>query len=286
MGAGLEYLARAAKVYWEFPELVAARLRGESVADRLTKICQENWRGRPSEAREAFGFKILLNPEDSVISPRIGVSGVWELATTLLFKTLVKRGMVVVDVGANIGWYTLLGASRTGPAGLVVSFEPEPLNFSFLERSIAANGFWWAKPFQACVADEEGTKKLYISPGNRGRHSIVYRRSDQVLEVKSVALEDFLPKVGVEEIDVLKVDAEGAEPLVLQGAGHYLDRVKHVFVDWDPQAWQDKTELTRRVAKVFDVYAVANTPLLTRRIHDPSSINQSLNVYLRNKTLS
>lgn len=279
----LEYLLRASKIYLEFPTLIAARLRGRSAADRLTEVCQSRWRERPSEWREAFGFKIFLSPDDTVISPRIGVSGVWELATTLLFRGLVKPKMVVVDVGANIGWYTLLGASLTRSEGTVVSFEPEPANFRLLARSIEANGFWWAKPFQACAADRDGSRTLYVSLGNRGRHSIVHRRSEVKVEVECFALKNFLPKIGVEKVDVLKVDAEGAEPLVFEGAGHYLEETGHIIVDWEPQAWSERADLVKEVSKLFDAYAIVNSPLLTKRIHDLLGIKRSLNIYLRNR---
>lgn len=279
----LEYLARASKIYLDFPKLLGARLAGNSVAERLTQICQERWRRRPAEARETFGFKIFLNSEDTVISPRIGVLGVWELATTILFKRLVKPKMVVVDVGANIGWYTLLAASRIRGEGTVVSFEPEPVNFDLLVRSIAANKFWWAKPFRACVADREGKMRLYISPANSGRHSIVYRRSEKSIEVESVTLENFLSKMGVEKIDVLKVDAEGAEPLVFEGSGKYLDAVGHVVVDWDPHVWSDRTPLVKELSKVFDAYMVVNSPFLVKRVDDLSGIKFSANIYLRNR---
>lgn len=281
----LEYLARASKIYLGFPTLIGARLAGDSSPKRLTQICYERWKRGPIEAKETFGFKIFLNAEDSVISPRIGVLGVWELATTLLFKRLVRPKTVVVDVGANIGWYTLLAASRTGPEGKVVSFEPEPTNFGLLARSIAANGFWWAKPFRACVADREGTVRLYVSPTNRGRHSIVYRRSEKNIDVESVTLQTFLPKTGVENIDVLKVDAEGAEPLVFAGAGHYLETTRHVLVDWDPQAWSNRADLLKEISKVFEAHLVVDSPFLTKRIHELSHIRFSANIYLRNRLL-
>ncbi|GAI28794.1 unnamed protein product [marine sediment metagenome] len=74
------------------------------------------------------GNKMYVNTDDRGFAPILLVDGVWEKYKTEVFKQMVKEGMVVVDIGANIGYYTLIGAELVGESGIVYAFEPEPSN--------------------------------------------------------------------------------------------------------------------------------------------------------------
>src|SRR2546428_8119148 len=93
------------------------------------------------------GFDIFLDPADMGISPSIGVLGWYELKTTELFIKLVENGSTVVDVGANVGFFTLLAAKLAGKAGVALSFEPDPTTFPLLSKSPKPKNFWNFRPF-------------------------------------------------------------------------------------------------------------------------------------------
>src|SRR5437870_434573 len=92
-----------------------------------------------TDVRTAYGFLMHLDPTDVSISAVISATGLWEPRVSALVAKLVKPGSIAVDAGANIGWFSLLAASKG--AGSVRAFEPEPTAASLLARSARTNGF-------------------------------------------------------------------------------------------------------------------------------------------------
>lgn len=151
-----------------------------------------------------------------------------EPSTTRLFKEVVKQGDVVVDLGANIGYFTLLAAKLVGKKGKVYAFEPEPRNYNYLLKNIELNGYDNVFAVQKAVSDKKGKTKLYICPYDTGHHTInqyggikAYKPDfandeKEFVEVEKIALDDFLKDME-QPIDVIKMDVEGAEMLALSG---------------------------------------------------------------------
>lgn len=161
----------------------------------------------------------------------------YEKYQTELFRKIVKKGMVVVDIGASIGYYTLIAAELVGENGKVFAFEPEPENYALLVRNIEANGYKNVLPVQKAVSNKVETTRLFLSPdGNTGWHRI-YDSQDgwDSIEIETVTLDEFFKdKEG--RIDVIKMDVEGAEMAVLQGMSHILkgnDNLK-IFTEFMP----------------------------------------------------
>lgn len=169
-----------------------------------------------------------------------------EKVTTGLFKKVVKKGNVVVDLGANIGYFTLLAAKIVGPEGKVFSFEPEPKNYGYLEKNIELNNYNNVQSFQKAVADKNGKTRLYICDYDTGHHTInnfegvrAYSQGrlvkEKSVEIETVTLDEFFK--GKEElIDVIKMDVEGAEALVLAGMDNILKKNKklQMFIEFFP----------------------------------------------------
>ena len=185
----------------------------------------------PDTFHSTDGFYICLEPRDTEISAHIAVDGSWEPETTKLVKKLLRPDSFVVDVGANIGWFTFISAKR---ASIVHAFEPEPLNYSLLARSVALNSFKNVVLRQLCISDHEGTAELHLSEYT-GRHSIVWGGERKVV-VRCTTLDRLFP---TETIDLLKIDVEGAEPEVILGAKRIIQqkRVRHVIMEWNPKVW-------------------------------------------------
>ena len=91
------------------------------------------------------------------------MDGVNEKYETELFKKMVQDGMVVVDIGANIGYYTLIAAKLVGNKGIVYAFEPEPSNYELLCQNIAINGYTNVVPIEKAVSKTSGKTKLYVN---------------------------------------------------------------------------------------------------------------------------
>jgi len=168
---------------------------------------------------EVLGHRMYLDRVDTL---RLSLNGVWEPYETQVLTGGVQAGDVVFDIGANIGYYTLLLARSTGAAGHVYAFEPEPENFRLLEKNIAANGYQNVTAFNKAVGETSATRKLYLHEFNKGDHRM-YESGDgrKHIPVECVSLDELLGGQNVRP-DWIKMDVQGAEGLVLQGMREIL----------------------------------------------------------------
>lgn len=167
--------------------------------------------------------RLFVHPADIVVSSALSF-GVYERFQTELFRRTVKPGMTVVDVGAHIGYYTVIAARRVG-SGQVYAFEPDKENFSFLQKNIYANALRNALCHPYALGARDGAAPLYCSQHNRGDHRLwnfptAYAMSNVI--VRSIdALQEctILP----ERIDCIKIDVQGWEAAVLSGARRLME---------------------------------------------------------------
>jgi FkbM family methyltransferase len=137
--------------------------------------------------------------------------------------------MTAVDLGANIGYFTLLLARAVGPGGRVVAFEPDPVNAELLRRNVADNGYAQAEVVQAAVADHDGSMMLWQDPANFGDHRVRAAAMDRPgVPVPVVRLDGALPP-GT-RVDFIKMDIQGAEQAALAGARRVLTENRDVVL--------------------------------------------------------
>jgi len=188
---------------------------------------------------EVQGSKIYVNPDrlpksfKKTFQSYIISSG-WEELTTHMFKKVVKEGDVVVDLGANLGYYTLLAARLVGQKGKVYAFEPEPINYSLLLKNIELNGYDNIVAVQKAVSNLAGKVRLFLDSKDTGAHTI-YQHGDQRegVEIESVTLDEFLKDKGY-RVDVIKMDIEGAEMAAFTGMERIIrenDKLK-IFIEF------------------------------------------------------
>lgn len=164
--------------------------------------------------------------------------GRFEPAQTRLLKTIVRPGSTVVDAGANIGYYTLLCARWTGPAGRVIAFEPSPAPAARLETGVRHNGLMHVRVRRQALAAGEGEAVLRIT-SDPGFSSLGHpsTRSPVVEEiaVPTVSLDRVCREEGIERIHVLTMDVEGSELPALQGARRMLadGRIDVIVVEYN-----------------------------------------------------
>ena len=176
---------------------------------------------------EVQGSKMYVNPEGlpknyiKTFQAYI-ISGGPEKLTTEMFKNVVKEGDVVLDLGANVGYYSLLAARLIGEKGKVYAFEPEPVNYSLLLKNIELNGYDNVVAVQKAVSNVAGKVRLFLDKKDTGAHTI-YQPDDEreFTEVESVILDDFF-KDKEHPINVIKMDVEGAEMAVFSGMSRII----------------------------------------------------------------
>lgn len=159
---------------------------------------------------------------DRFISEALRTLGVWEPLETQAVLALLEPGDGFVDLGANLGYYSVLAALRVGRAGRVLACEPDPENFALLERNLAENGVRWVRRHRCAVSDRAGRSWLYRSADNKGDHRL-YDSGDgrPAVPTPTVALDGLLEDPA-ESWHLVKMDTQGCEALILRGAERVL----------------------------------------------------------------
>lgn len=215
---------------------VASRRRRAMV---LTWFLCRLWR-RPMAFRDRNGFRLLLDPAEPVYSLYsfffTGYLGYPEIGEQEYARKYIRPGMTVFDIGANIGQFALLYASLVGPSGRVVAFEPCGATAGRLKGNIKRNGFTNITVEQAAIHEQHnGSVTMNIYPAIHsvwntiGTPEMKNRKGEVVQpvgreEVRTVSVDGYCAEHGIETIDLLKIDVEGAELLALKGATGMLRR--------------------------------------------------------------
>ncbi len=195
------------------------------------------------------GYRIRISLDDNIIGKWIFMHGPWEPCETKLMIRLLRPGATFIDVGAHIGYYSLLAASIVGCKGRVFSFEPSPNNFRLLKGNVRMNGYSEIIAVEnLAVSTQNERLSLYLSEYNTGDHRVyatteaddiifnASKRRKAFVTVPSIRLDDYLPKHGILRIDAIKIDVQGAELSVLLGLKETLRRSARVllFIEFWP----------------------------------------------------
>lgn len=188
-------------------------------------------------------YILYADPSDVCIVPHLCLDGYWESWITVALARLIRPGWHCVDVGANHGYFTLLMADAAGPAGRVLAVEPQPRLAARLRLSLEVNGLQRrANVIERAAADRVGATLSLVMPARHTPDASVCRapaEGDEVFAVESVTLDaatEAWPRV-----DLVKIDAEGAEPLVWRGMARLLARHPGVSVvmEFCPARYED-----------------------------------------------
>jgi FkbM family methyltransferase len=194
--------------------------------------------------------------------------GVYEYWTFQLLRDLVLPDMTALDVGANKGDYSLLFAALMGDCGRVLAFEPLPDNLEWLHKSIDANGYKSIQVLDVALSTTSGEREFFVGRRSGGGSLVSGRRagqSDGAITVRSTTLDDVLEEQKIEDIDVMKIDVEGAELGVLEGATALLQRSRraNVIVDYDAGLSSQRDALQKLlVAHGFQVFGIVGRSLI------------------------
>jgi FkbM family methyltransferase len=167
---------------------------------------------------------------DIYLSPQLAKDGLWEPWQTHLILHLVSSGQTAVDVGANIGYYSLILSRLVGPRGRVLAFEPEPSNFELLRRNIYLNRLDNVIAEPKAVAHRSFRANLYLSDRNRGDHRLFDDAGGgrSFCPVDAIPL-DAHPALADGPVHFVKVDTQGMEPGVLDGMAGVIGANREVL---------------------------------------------------------
>jgi FkbM family methyltransferase len=153
----------------------------------------------------------------------------FEPLETEIVKKEIKSGNIVVDIGANIGYYTLIFANLVGKEGKVFAFEPSPDNFALLQKNIKINNYQNVKLEQIAVSNKSGKTKLYLTVNPADNRIYDLHDNSNFVEVVTISLDDYFNKYNG-KIDFIKMDIQGAEWAAIQGMPLLLKKNKNIKI--------------------------------------------------------
>jgi len=285
------FLSRCFYLAIKHPSVVMPMLQGKNVADEIRCRRMKEWnvlrKGYHVHPKKTHWFRIYLNPGDnSYVSSSISTTGCLGIGLTSLILKIVKPGMRVVDVGANLGYYSLLLSKLVGTGGEVHAFEPDPLNFSYLTRSIRENGVTNVVCYQQALSDMNGVISLFkADPTYPHAHSLVDMNMETwssgsrhgVLDVPTRTLDSIWRSLSEPRIDFLKVHVAGGESIVLRGAMNMLEDSRPLlsFV-MVPENWRESADVLETLFSLYDVYRLVQTPFLIKKVELKSVWNYAM----------
>jgi len=191
--------------------------------------------------------------------------GIWwggetyEINETPYFKSLLKPSSVVSDIGANVGYYSLVAAPLVGSTGRVYAFEPASRQFASLKKNALRNGFTQILPNKLALADKPGEAVLYqedeFNTGSASLHHTGPNNTKGEM-VTLTTLDDFVEPLKLDRLDVIKVDVEGYELAVLNGGRKTLEEFHPTLLVEVKELHQRQAGFSRK--ELFDWFTARN----------------------------
>lgn len=181
------------------------------------------------------GYSLVLGPGDrnAYIVDR------HERSIVDLAARLCQPGFCVLDIGAHIGYFSLLFAIKAGPTGRVVTIEPNPANVAKIRAMVAANGLRNLELIPVAVSDEDGELPFVTEETGQMGHLVTRDQpapGTNAVVVRVARLDDLARVHGIDRVDLIKMDIEGAEVKALAGMAGLLDRFRPtVICEWHPR---------------------------------------------------
>ncbi len=178
---------------------------------------------------EIEGRKMFTQNNDGLA---LSIFKIYEPNQTEIVKKYVRKGDIVIDIGAHVGYYTLLMAQLVGENGKVYSFEPDPVNFQLLKKSVEINGFENVILIQKAVSNITNKVKLFLGDDDSAINRIYDAKlgdAKESIDVESITIDEYF-KENDELINFIKIDSEGSEVKIVNGMKQFLSRNKELVM--------------------------------------------------------
>lgn len=190
-------------------------------------------------SRTIFGHKIFVDTRDISLTPHILLDGYWEMWITNVFINLVEDGMNIVEIGTNVGYYSLIFASKVGESGKLFAFEANPQIFDMLHQTIEINGFLnRVELVNKAIMNSSGKISFNILKRHHGSGSIVKfsdehlersRDEIEIIDIDTISLDEYFNNRDI-KIDIIKIDAEGSEPYIFDGMKKLINGNHNIII--------------------------------------------------------
>lgn len=214
---------------WDNPDL------SYMFRQRIWDICRNRGYDLPLEVPWYDGLRVCLRLSND-LSKQLFIGGCYDPNEFFFLGRFLKSAMTVIDAGANEGLYTLFAAQSVGPQGRVWALEPSSREFDRLRLNVENNGLSNVRLFQSALSDSSGEQDLLIADAEHAGQSTLGRFANDVVRVVRQErvpvwrLDDLASQEGLKRLDLLKLDVEGAEVRVLQGARRVLRKLRPLIL--------------------------------------------------------
>jgi FkbM family methyltransferase len=203
-------------------------------------------------------YKMALDSSE-YIQGHLYVFNCFEPSTISTIEQLTKVDDIVFDIGANIGYLSLVFAESVGEKGMVYAFEPEETNFNTLKLNISLNKYDNIFPLKLAVSNVEAKLKLYkASDNNKGSHSTIYNPEnleETFEEVDTIIFDKFIETKGITKVDIIKIDVEGAEYEVILGMKETIERFHPIiFMEMNDPIQEKRGVSTAKLKEIIINY--------------------------------
>lgn len=172
-----------------------------------------------------YNHKMFLDEIDSLY---LSVNQNWENFETGIIEKNVKKGDIVLDIGANIGFYTLILAKLVGKKGKVYAFEADKNNFKILKKNVEINGYKNIILINKAIWNKKGSIKFYVNKKNTAGNSTYRGKNLEHDEIESIKLDDYFKKN--KKVNFIKMDIEGSEGRAIKGMSNLLKENKNIKI--------------------------------------------------------
>jgi FkbM family methyltransferase len=208
----------ALSVRWGMALLAVGQVRRLSIRyERWAwKRCMSAAREGPPTVR-VLGNEMVLAPTDEGISRELAAYRIHEPLSTMVLRKVLKPGMSVIDLGANIGYYTLIAADAVSSTGQVIAIEPVPENLNLLRTNLERNGCTNVQLLGEAMADYQGPGTIHIAAKSNWHSLVPSKHSVDQMEVPVSTIDEVVKRCQLDRVDLIRMDIEGFEVVAVKG---------------------------------------------------------------------
>jgi FkbM family methyltransferase len=200
-------------------------------------------------------YKFYSSAGDIGFASHIILDGFWEIWLTSWMVKTIQKDWVVLDVGANYGYYSLLMADLVGRNGRMIAFEPNPFAAKAAEDSLSINGFSsFSEVRRIALSDQEGSCTFFVPEGEPKNGQLVYEtlsdRPGEVFEVPITSID--LSTENFSHLDFIKIDAEGGESRIFDGMTKTIHKFNPTILMEFNAARPGASSLCRKISSTYE----------------------------------
>lgn len=213
------------------------------------------------------GIKFYLDPKDISVTPHLSLDYIWEENVTYAWLKTIKPGDMILDIGANFGYFGALAAQYAGRKSKVIFFEPNPHLISYIEKTLSMN---WLREQSIvenlAVSDKEGSAKLNILKDYMGSSSLhstkeideymhgkMIVKTEETVSVQAVTVDAYCQKNNIKHLDLVKMDIEGYEDKAYKGMADIIKSSPNItlFVEFTKDSYENPKQFYEQMLKDF-----------------------------------